>query len=1163
MRHMRKSLTLLTLATVSLIGSCGPGSSVAVGPDGSSFNAGGSFLAEGTNILEGMDWQLNRPIRLEFNHPVDPTSINFGSIQIRAENNGMSSTPVTGSFELEDGSGGRVVLFRPACPTNDTNSNGAFLPGGYSYELFLPTQSNSPTVLRDTEGRALELGLTRTFQTPQPSQPQFLDRVAGPPIATSVEFPSGLNLFTDPNPVVSIQFNQAIDGRSGNLNTTNVSLLYSQDEVGTAGANIFPAANQVPGTLVLVENCSDQGATVEFHITGIMPVNRNLSLRLSTSFKDLVGQANTANVVIGSHTTPTLGSLYNDPTWTETDLAADEFRDSFDSTSFLNLDEPLSVPAASIGDGFVSASFEFPGNFVAEDNDFVLEYGATGVIITDSQSVFTDSTNRQHTIQNGVLSVNDFTIASGASLRGRGTNPLVIYATGTVDISGTLDVRGNNATWPTSLNSPQFVEGGAAGECGGGRGGDASQEGNAATLRAEEGDGPFGAEGGGGGGGEGGFNSDFYNTGNSGLYGTIVGGGGGGGFARTQNESVLWDDWPLGNGDWRPYNVDNAGPDHSQTKHTAMPNPDPNDYNDFANAIFGAESGVRGVARNTGYPAGSYPIHGMEDALPDEDAAGNTYDPAWTTGNANPFYFGNPTQGPDRGEAGPSIFTVASTDRRYLSDFFGSRLMADGTVNPGVMLAPWAGSGGGGGGDSMLIEVWDRDGDGIIDPLLDFYPVVPFQKSGNNTSDGWDTYRKGAGGGGGGGQLIIMSIGNIKIGSAGLIQANGGIGFSGESLTVNNQGVSGSGGGSGGHIILHTSGKLDLRDIDVGSATIAAQVPSLTPVNNVQAFGGRRGWAAPLLQGNDGNPTFGTGRGGSGANGIIQIHVPDPSLDILWHPDARVGIADYLAAAQFPTDETEEVLDLVSAPRAYNLVPFYSSRSRVVSKWIDTGGAELRLGNDTLYPDYGHPNLSFEGISTTILGRVNKTGTSVEKLADVGTGSTADVTFTAYSLTIPNADTIFAAVPHFLRSPNLLVGYDVMPDAAGDAGFEIVDVAYNTTNKRMVLTTSLLDGPLTFALNSSNPVWSLKKKFFRIATSGVKDGLPDSTDVFIQFQVADDINAPVGGAGTWHQDLTPALVTGQRFIRYRVTFEANAGSGQMDLSSPLPLMEYIKIPFIW
>ncbi len=1129
-------------------------------------------MAEGSNILEGMSWQLNRPIRLEFNHAVDPLSINFGSIQIRALNPASVTTPVTGTFELEDGSGGRVIVFRPSCPTNDLNSNGAFLPGGMEYELFLPTQSSSTTVLRDIDGRSLELGLSRTFVTPQPSQPQFLDRVAGPPVATSVSFPTGLNFFTDPNPVVAIQFNQSIDGRSSNLNTANLQLLYSDDEIGTSGANSFSASNQLPGTLILVQNCTDAGALVEFHVTGILPVNRNLSLRLGPTFTDLVGQANSATVEIGSHVTPTLTAVYNDTTWTESDLTVDEFREDFDDTLLIDLDIPLSVPAATLGSGFVAASFDFPGNFVAEDNDFTLLSGASGTIVTDSQTIFTDSNNRQHTLQNGVLMVNDFTIHSGATLRGRGNNPLVIYATGVVEIAGTLNVSGNNGTWPTSLNSPQFVEGGAAGECGGGRGGDASQVGNAETLRGEEGDAPFGLEGGGGGGGEGGFNSDFFNTGTFGLRGTIVGGAGGGGFARTQNESVLWEDWPLGNGDWRPYNVDNAGPDHIITRHTAMVITNPADYNDFGNAIFGSEPGIRGTAFDdiNLIPGNEY-IHGMEDMMPDHHVDGEAYDPPWTTGNPNPFYYGSPTDGPDRGEAGPSIFTSASADRRFLSDFYGSRLMDDGSVNTGSMLLPWAGSGGGGGGDSMLIEVWDRDGDGFDDPLVSFFPVVPFQRSASWISDGWDTYRKGAGGGGGGGQLIIMAIGNIKIGSSGEILANGGIGFSGESLTVQNQGISGSGGGSGGHIILHTSGKLDLTDISLGTANVAADVANLTAVNNIQAFGGRRGWAGPIMGGTtDGNQTFATGRGGAGANGIIQIHVPDPTRDILWHSSAAPGIADYLpdTAVEPATDEAEEVLDFVSAPRAYNLVPFYSSQSRVVSKWIDTGAAELRL-NPSLYPDFGHDDLKFEGISplSSLSGRVNKTGTMVTSLDEIATGSTGDVTFTSYTLTIPDADVVFSAMPHYLRLPNLLVGYDVLPDSSGAATFQVVDANYNAATKVMLLTTATLDGPLIFALNSVNPTWSVKKKFFRINTSGVKDSLPDSTNVFIQFQVADEdpanpnqAGAPIGG---WISDLTPVSVAGRRFIRYRVTFDANAGGGSMNLASPLPLMEYVKIPFVW
>jgi hypothetical protein len=78
----------------------------------------------------------------------------------------------------------------------------------------------------------------------------------------------------------------------------------------------------------------------------------------------------------------------------------------------------------------------------------------------------------------------------------------------------------------------------------------------------------------------------------------------------------------------------------------------------------------------------------------------------------------------------------------------------------------------------------------------------------------------------------------------------------------------------------------------------------------------------------------------------------------------------------------------------------------------------------------------------------------------------------------------------------------------------------------------------------------------------------------MQFQFADEdpanpnqAGAPIGSGDTfWHQDLTSANsidVVGHRFMRYRVTFDANAGAGTMDLSSPLPLIEYIKIPFIW
>lgn len=1192
---MRKTHSLfLTSAIVALISSCGPASNIQLDQSGDPFNAGGSFFAQGSNVLDGMIWQINRPIRLEFNHPIDPDSINFGTIQIRSTDPAAAGNPVTGTFEIEAGSLGRAIVFRPTCPTDDFNSNGAFLPGDVGYELVLPTKADSPTVLRDTDGRSLATGLRRTFTTPPLTQPAFLDLVQGPAVVTSVSFPEGLNFFADPDSVVEIRFNQPIDGRSVNLNTDNIFLLYSDGEIGSGNENTFATTNKVPGQLVLIENCTVEGAFVEFRVTGLLPVNRNLRLQMSNLFGDIVGQTNTSELVVATHATPTLTAIYNDPSWVETDETVDEFRDDFDTNRFLALDEPIHLPLAQVSDGFIAASFDYPGVFVAEDNNFVLTSG-TIEVFTDTQTTVTDSNNRQHTVQNGVMNVHDFTINTSATLRGRGSNPLVIYATGEVLINGTLDASGNRATWPTSLNSPQFVEGGAAGECGGGRGGDASQIGDAETLRALPGDGPFFITGGGGGGGEGGFNGDTTTGGIFGLNHTVVAGGGGGGFALTENVSVLWEDWSLATG-WVPDNVDNKGPDHHTTiaqatnhAHTQMVSTiGVSDTTPNGNGIFGAEDGIRGVNSTSLLVVFSGPL-GMEDALPevifDGFAAGTNdalYNPAWTTGTEPPFDFGSPTAGPDPGLAGPTPFSNDLTDLNTLNDFWGSRLMRDGSVIRGELLTPWAGAGGGGSGDSMLIEVWDANGDGVDDPLLSFFPVVPFSKSANQISSGWDSYRKGAGGGGGGGQVLIMAIGVIRLGASSEIQVNGGIGFSGESLIYSDNGVSGSGGGAGGHLVLHSSTGLDLTSINVGSADFAAEVVNLNAADTIQAFGGRRGWAGPSyyrhtggISGNskDGNATFAVGRGGAGANGVIQIHVPDPLSDIMWPPAAAAGILDFIAqdtaAGENPTDAVEEMLNLFTAPQAYSLIPFFSSKSMVVSEWIDTGLAELRLGQPATYPKYGDPLLDFTGINPAN-GLVGKQGQMVLPLSDIATGGTGVVTFEPFSLSIANASTFFEA--KFLRLPNLLIGYDVLPSDIATSTFEVVSANYNAATDIMALTSAVGDGPMTFALDGGNPTWSVREKFFRIDTVGAKNSLPSSTSITFEFQGADeDASLPPGsgmpgdplavGSVVWHTNLD--LLDGLRFIRYRVIFNADAQTNGINLSSPLPSIDYVKVPLLW
>ena len=1148
----------------------------------------GQFKALNTNVEDGVAWELNRPIRIEFNHRLDPASVSFGSVLIRPLDNAILGHPVTGSFELEPGSGDRVLIFRPSCPTNQDNDNGGFVPGGYRYELTLPTQEDfAGTVLRDVSGRPLSVGLTRRFRTPiPPGEPLFLDPLPTPPRFVSVDWPQGLNLFTAPDPLLRIAIDQPVDGGSDNLNTDNVFVLYSDGEIGQSGQNDFPDENRVPGILVLGANCTSVGAELLFQVSGLLPPHRRLRLVMENTFRDLAGQTNLARVNWSpDHETPSLAQLYRDPTWQESELAVDEFRDSFDSALYVAGAEELTLPPAAVADGEVTAGFDFPGRFVTEDADVFVQYCSSLEIFTDGSTLFADSLGNTFTVQNGVLYVDDFKIEPGATLRGRGRSPLVIYATGDVTIDGVLDASGNHSHWPTSLDSPQFPEGGALGECGGGQGGDASQITSAETPRGEAGDGPFGLLLSGGGGGEGGFQQAEFRDQKPAVVGTlfdqrykdariIAGGGAGGTFTMLVNPSITWTRWT---GFEDPGTFDDAGPDHKEEEHPGF---DPL-------AVRGGEDGMRGSSFESrgpyqpGWPEG---VYGMEDESVDTIAYdGSTTDPPggdsflWQSIWIDPTtmsedqLFGDPSAGPDAGITNRTIFSFdpAQPEASTREDFWGRRVNPDGTVTVGELLAPWAGYGGGASGDIEVLKRTDPVS-GTLRPITDLFPDVPFRTN-SVSPPGW--YYKGAPGGGGGGQLLILAIGTVKIGAIGLIKANGGIGHGGESDIYTYSQVSGSGGGSGGHIVVHSATEIDLSAIDVGTANNASQVADLTPKDVVQAIGGRRGWSmagicsisnTPTCECDcDGNGDYMIGRGGAGGPGLITWHVPEPLENIRWHSRSDDGILDYITTDSGALDPValETVLDLYSAPHPYALIPFFSSTSQAQSVWIDTGLAGLRRDPEGqgLSPDWDNPLLQFQGVDAQ--GNVLRSNGRVTPLGNVASGSSGAVGFGAFELSIPAASSYFGA--SFLRTPEALIGYDVAPRAEvqNSPGFEIVAATYDRGADTMLLSTRNSDGPMTFSVGAT---WAVRAKFFRIETSGLRDALPNSTNLVIEFQGADDPADPatiLPGPSAWTADL--GLLLGKRFVRWRMTFDIDNQDQGVDLNNPRPSVDYIKIPFVW
>lgn len=1167
---------LILLASAALSGAACKSSSPSVG----------EFKALTSNVSDGDVWALNRSIQVVFSNEIDPTSISFSAFVIRPLDAANQANPVTGTFSLgpdADGNPNRAIVFRPICPTNASFDNGSFRPGGFRYELLLPTKKVSPTVLRDVNGRSLSIGLTRQFLTPTPpSEPLFADTVNGPMKITDVVWPETLNLFTQQKLFVTVRFNQAFDASPSSLNLTNLYVQYSN-----AGGAFPGSGNVVPGRWIVQQNCIADAALL-FEITGVLIPGRGLRVVMGTGFLDLGGAENNSITTTDAVLTPDLVDLLSLPSFDPDDVFLDEIRDDFLTAARIDAAADLPQPRASIEPDGIRAVFGYGGAQVGTDDDFTvtaaqayLEIDTTGV------TQVTDGLGRVFTCNSGVMHVNDFKIEAGATLRLRGSNPFVLYASGTVTFFGTLDASGFNAQVPDGGHfHPELAVPGASGALGGGAGGTSSQVIDDFTPRGSSGNGPFGSGTGlGGQGGEGAVQQSNALGLDDNQY-FMAGGGGGGGFSARRTDAIFWSKW---SGTQVPVDFDNAGPDLRSDRHTV--------FNGTVNAstlFLGAEAGLRGTNRDGAYPAvptnDARAAYGMEDIQQDGDAGTDaTWDPAWTTGTTPPFLFGNPTFGPDGGAGGASVFS----DTNAANNYFGTRFFWDGTpgVAPvlvnGELLTPWAGAGGGASGDVQTVERFDLTvpPDGILEPLPNFFPdtLFPYGTTRN--------YWRGAPGGGGGGQVQILAVGTIGIGVAGTIKSIGGCGSSGESTDESGSNgtitqISGSGGGSGGHIILQSATGLDLSAISVGTAGNPSNPTTffnnLVAKDNVQAVGGRRGWAGSELNTpltgapgtRDGNSTYMVGRGGAGASGLIQVHVPDPRTDITFHPSVDAAFKSYMTAVNAAnpviSDRLDALLGLYGEPQPFGLVPFFSPQTMAQSIWIDTGLASQRNpANGTgPFPDWAAVIGGFGGVDPNT-GLVSQTGDNVTPGASVASdGGSGSATFAAYQLSVTPASAAFSAVHR--ANPALLIGFEVVPNTAQTPypkGFQIVSASYDSAADVMTLSTRVADGAMT-ALASLQ--WAVRASYFRIDTSAVKNRLPAGVAVRFQFQGASafagtntldpaTITAWTGDGGA----TTLATLKGKRFIRWRLTFDLDPGSTGGVLDAEIPFLDYLKLPFGW
>jgi hypothetical protein len=463
---------------------------------------------------------------------------------------------------------------------------------------------------------------------------------------------------------------------------------------------------------------------------------------------------------------------------------------------------------------------------------------------------------------------------------------------------------------------------------------------------------------------------------------------------------------------------------------------------------------------------------------------------------------------PKGGTIGLAPFFDNQTD----NNFFGNSF--DGTnVILGELLAPTAGAGGGAGGDAL--------------------PSTSFPTQ--NWVAGSD--EKGCGGGGGGGSLHILSLGNVELSGAGaFISAGGGAGGAGENVSGLDHVGGGSGGGSGGHIV-----------IEVGSNLIFTNAGPRC----IRARGGRGGF------GISGDKS--TNAGGSGGPGLIQVHVLDPTTDII-HVNPPAGAADNL--------------DKMTWPNGVKLVPSFGARSRAQSTWIPVSGASVGAGGAVNNLTY-----LFQGADSTT-GLVNDLDD--DDLVDLvpaifgptslSTSPTVPFiganlrTLTLDGSAIANTfDDIYLRNPKLLRDATLILREVGTP--SNSAEFNIVSGTYDDMTG--FLTVEVAGAP-ALDLSTFDPAGAteflIHPNSFRVETNGVPNSLPDSVSVQFLFEgagTAADGSPDTGAVNAVAQTTDIADLTAAQpdFIRFDVIFNLDALNNGLTSDNPVPALDFTRIKF--
>jgi hypothetical protein len=1116
------------------------------GGGSSGSGSGSGFQVETISVQSGSIWQINRPIEIRFNQPVDFSTVNLNTIQVFRVGGGTAA----GEFRVGTLPGTTTpdpkrIVFSPRCPTLSNYSDAGFAPGGVAYRINIV--GGTGFTVESQSGGGLSLGQTRDFTTPNSLVPTvlFVDTASGPPAAIirtnasnlnasylelggsdatadrvyfqpralpdaalGADVPTGflapLNLYSSQSERVSVllTMNQALDPASSNINSETVRLEYKNETSNTW----LPLANET----TLVANCTETGSVLRLDPIGILPQDRQIRVVLSSNLRDLVGDVNLVDVPVAAFR---VKSIVGD--------TADELLEEFSSDFFEDQTSQLSDPAAprAIWDGGVlKPNFDFDGNG-GPGGDFDWEVGSAVVgsapenVILDTTFTLITNANQTATqaVVNGVVNVRNFTIFQGSSVTAIGPNPLRILASGNVVIDGRLICKGSNNRGVATLDTTCIPEIGSDGNLGGGKGGSGSYLTTQSTPKGQDGFGAFNLPGLGGEGGHSSFRAGGDST-------RRPGGGGGGALGANVFEVA------------RPTCFDQT---------------------------------VIGLDAERGFPG----TPGSGDAL-----------------------LGAGTK-PQGGIVGTRPFA----DNDSTNDFLGLMVTTTGQVVRGELAQIWAGAGGGGGGDSCNTAAFPTTpflcsgdekgcgggGGGGSVTILALGDIRLGQRGvidagggvgggGENSASGGITRIGGGSGGGSGGHIILQSASQVDLSNcqtafgAGIF-ARGGQGGAGK----NDKGGAKAPG-------LATGPSLD--------ALPANSYPTTAPTTTeCEVVAGSFGYTFSNTVGN--GPTDNdnaldnvvTCAGGDGGPGIIQIHVQrlstDPNQSDLKIPTNSTVNPVRSIISPPPVGSTPAN---IQTPGLWNqLLPQFGRFSTGVSAWIPLGGANVQPGSSVTAP----VDFLFGGTSTTT-GLINSAAGVVTQLPSIFTGTIANEPALPY-ITADDRSVVFDGTgldAIYKQNPSLLRRFQLrFQVGAAVSKFEVTSASWNATSGQMRVSVASSGAPLGSFVAGAQV--TLIPRFFGVSTNGTLDSLPASSAIRIRFQAAKanaaglpDLTNPSATPGSATATATtfldnPALIQTYAnakdfvFFRFRVDFDILNDGSSLSFQTPRPEIDFLRVPF--